>query len=238
MGNGKGITRAAMVLLVLIGVMLVLIAIPGYKVFRYRAEKTGCDQALKSARDGLIIEYLSRWKSSSVDEARKSLDQILPERPNICPAGGTVYLIPTEKGVYEPICGMHEADRKLKVRLNAAKGKELLGEALRKARRWNKKEPESVTITLNGRPLECERVQKRLDLRRGTATTNGYDGIVAFYGLEGDGSFSTGKVKKGEICYFVYADEDHAGVWSADDGWTGSAYQGISPSEYRPDLTP
>ena len=45
--------------------------------------------------------------------------------------------------------------------------------------------------------------------------------------MEGDGSFSTGKVKAGEICYFVYADENHAAVWRADDGWTGSAYQGI-----------
>ena len=89
------------------------------------------------------------------------------------------------------------------------------------------KEPESLEITLNSRALECVRVREKLELRRGTATTNGYKGVVAFYGLEGDGSLKTGKVKKGEICYFVYADEDNAAVWLANDGWTGSAYLGM-----------
>ena len=55
------VNRVIAVLLVLIAVMLVLIAIPAWQRFRYRSEKTACIQAMKSARDGLIIEYLSRW---------------------------------------------------------------------------------------------------------------------------------------------------------------------------------
>lgn len=227
MGDRGGINRATAILLALIGVMLVLIAIPSYRVFRYRSQKTACIQSLKSAGDGLIIEYLGKFKEDSIEDAMKSLDEIMPERPNLCPAGGTVYLIKNDIGIYEPVCGLHETDRKLRVRLNASRGKDLLGEALRKARYDNKgAEPESVEIRLNGKPLTCERVGEVLPLRRGTATTNGYKGIVCYYGIEGDG-ITTGKVGRGEICYFVYADEDHAAVWRADDGWTGDAYIGV-----------
>ena len=226
MGNRGGINRLTAVLLVLIAIMLVLIAIPSYRVFQYRAQKTSCEQAMKSAKDGLVIEYLSRWSEGSVEDAIQTLDEVLPERPNICPAGGTVYLVRNGLGSFEPVCGLHDTDRRLRCRLNASRAMELLGAARNKLRGLNGEEPESLEITLNSKPLECVHVGEKLDLRRGTATTNGYKGVVAFYGLEGDG-FKTGKVKKGEICYFVYADEDNASVWLAGDGWTGSAYQGI-----------
>ena len=228
MGNRGGVNRLVAILLVLIAVMLVLIAIPSYRVFQYRAQKTSCEQAMKSARDGLIIEYLSRWDEGSVEDAIRTLDQVLPERPNICPAGGTVYLIKNSLGIFEPVCGLHDDDRRLRCRLNASRAMELLGTQLIKIRKSGGEAPESVEITLNSRKLECTRVREKLELRRGTATTNGNKGVVAFYGLEGDGRLRTGKVKKGEICYFVYADEDNAAVWMADDGWTGSAYQGIN----------
>lgn len=227
MGNRGGINRATAILLALIGVMLVVISIPAYRIFRYRSQKTACIQSLKSARDGLIIEYLSRFEEDSLENAMKTLDEVMPERPNLCPAGGTVYLIKNDLGIYEPICGLHETDRKLRVRLNASRGMELLREALKQARDADGVEPESVEIELNGKPLECVRVGEVLDLRRGTATTNGYKGIVCYYGLEGDGSFATGKVNSGDICYFVYADEDHAAVWHAKNGWTGDAYMGV-----------
>ncbi len=228
MGNRGGVNRLAAVLLALIAIMLVLIAIPTYRVYRYRAEKTSCEQAMKSAKDGLIIEYLSRWGEGSVEDAIKTLDEVLPERPNICPSGGTVYLVKNGLGIFEPVCGLHDSDRGLRCRLNASRAKELLSTALHKVRKSGGAEPESLEITLNSRPLACTRVPEKLELRRGTATTNGYKGVVAFYGLEGDGSLRTGKVKKGEICYFVYADEDNAAVWLADDGWTGSAYLGMA----------
>ena len=221
-----GINRATVLLLILIAVLVALIAVPGYRAYRYRAQKVGCQQAMKSAKDGLIIDFLSNWQEVSAEEAMQTLDEVLPERPNICPAGGTVYLVRNSLGIFEPVCGLHESDGKLKVRLNASRAMELVAEALRKARETSEEEPESAAITLNGRELECVRVHEKLDLRRGTATTNGYKGIVAFYALEGDG-MTTGRVKSGQICYFVYADEDHGAVWRADDGWTGDAYMGI-----------
>ena len=220
-----GITRAAAILLALIAVMLGIIAIPSWKVFRYRSEKTACVQAMKSARDGLIIEFLYRWKPGTVEEAMVTLDEVMPARPNICPSGGTVYLIRGDNGIYEPVCGLHDDDKKLRVRLNATRAKDLLTQGLREARWDLREEPESVEIELNGKPLECVRVQEEQNLRRGTATTNGFKGLVCFYGIAGDGSFAVSRnAKKGEISYFVYADEDHCALWRADDGWAGDAY--------------
>ena len=219
-----GVNRAVAILLALIAVMLVVIAVPAWRVFKYRSQKTGCEQSMKSARDCLIIEFLSRWDAGSVEEAMVTLDEVLPARANICPAGGTVYLVRGDNGIFEPVCGMHDDDKKLRARLNASRARELLKEALRVARRDSEEEPESVEITLNGMPLECGRVQEPPDLKRGTGTTNGYQGIVAFYGLPGDGAFSVDGAGDGEIVFFIYADEYYCAIWHADEEWTGDAY--------------
>ena len=34
-----------------------------------------------------------------------------------------------------------------------------------------------------------------------------------------------GSAKEGEICYFVYADENYCAIWRSNDGWDGDAYQ-------------
>lgn len=222
-----GINRLVAVLLVLIAVMLVIIAIPAWKVFRYRSEKTACVQAMKSAKDGLIIEYLNHWEAGSVEDAMVTLDEVMPARANICPAGGTVYLVRSDNGIFEPVCGLHDDDLKRRVRLNANRAKTLLEEGLREERRYAATEPEGVEIQLNGRALACERVDEATSLRRGTRTTNGYSGVVALYGVAGKGTFKAGGgLKKGDIAYFVYADEEYCAVWRADDGWTGDAYSG------------
>ena len=217
-----GINRATIILLALIAVMLVIIAIPSWRVFRYRSEKTGCVQAMKSARDGLIIEYLSHFEEGTVEEAMVTLDEVMPARPNICPSGGTVYLVRNDQGIFEPICGLHDDDKKLRVRLNASRGKDLLGEALRLARRVEPVEPESVEIVLNGKQLECVRVDEEPPIYRGTATTNGYKGIVCFYGIAGQGSFTGARA--GEIVFFIYADEYYCAIWRKADGWRGDSY--------------
>ena len=227
MGNRGRIIRAAAILLFLIAVMLVLIAIPSYKSYTYRAQKVACQQSLKSAKDGLIIEYLSKFESGSVEDAMRTLDQVMPERPNLCPAGGEVYLIRGEHGIYEPVCGLHDSDRRRRTRLNASRARDLLREALRVARKDRKKEPESVEIHLNGKPLECVRVDAPVPLRRGTRTTSGYEGVVAFYGIAGQGTFAKGKSAEGEVCWFIYADEDFCAIWSDADQWTGDSYSGI-----------
>lgn len=224
-GIRGGVNRVVAILLFLIAVMLVIIAIPSWDHYRERSEIIACEQAMKSAQDGLIIEYLSRFREGSVEDAMKTLDVVMVARPNICPAGGEVYLIKNDLGIYEPHCGLHDPDDRLRVRLNASRAKDLLAENRRKALREYDSEPESITIGLNGQPLECVRVRQAQRLRRGTATTSGFDGVVAFYGLAGEGDFPvTDKVAAGEICYFIYADENHCAAWKADDGWSGDAY--------------
>lgn len=219
-----GVNRVVAVLLALVAVMLVVVAIPVWNAYSREAQRLACEQAMASARDGLIIEYLYRWEESSVEEAMVTLDQVMPARPDLCPSGGTIYLVKNDKGIYEPYCGLHDRDQKQRVRLNASRAMELLAEARRWALRESDEEPESLTISLNGRDLECVRVQAEERLRRGTATTDGYDGTVAFYGLAGEGDFSTENAKAGEIAYFIYADENYCAVWRAAQQWTGTAY--------------
>ena len=221
-----GINRVVAILLVAIGVMLVIVLVPAWDDLRLLSQRLSCEQAMKSAKDGLIIEYLGRFKEGTVQDAMNTLDQVMIARPNICPAGGEVYLIKNAEGIYEPLCGLHDRNMRQRVRLNASRALELLREARRVALRDSKGvEPDAVDITLNSMPLSCERVDKVQKLRRGTATTDGFEGVVAFYGLAGEGDFPADEdVEAGDIFYFVYADEYHCAIWKANDGWTGDAY--------------
>ena len=223
-----GVNRVVAILLVLIAIMLVVVLLPAWDDLRLLSQRLSCEQAMKSAKDGLIIEYLGRFKEGSVEDAMNTLDQVMVARPNICPAGGEVYLIKNSEGIYEPLCGLHDRNARQRTRLNASRALELLREGRRKALRSSKGvEPEAVDIKLNSKPLSCERVPKVQKLRRGTATTDGFEGVVAFYGLAGEGDFPAGedaKVEAGDIFYFVYADEEHCAIWKANDGWTGDAY--------------
>lgn len=219
-----GVNRTVAILLVLVAVMLCVVAVPAWKMFRYRSEKTACVQAMKSATDGLIIEYLHRMDDSSVEEAMETLDRVMVARPNICPAGGEVYIVMADNGVYKTLCGLHDDDKQQRVRLNASRAKDLLTEKLRTERNALEEEPQDIEIPLNGKQLKCVRVRQEEALHRGTATTKGYEGVVAYYGVEGDG-FNTDKVAEGEICYFLYADEYYCAIWRADDGWTGDSYK-------------
>jgi len=241
-----GLSVAIAVLLLLIMVMLCIIAVPAWKSFRYRSQKVGCDQAMKSAGDGLIIEYLGSLEETTTEQARRILDKVMPGRDELCPAGGEVYLSKDENGIYQPFCGIHGNDKKERVRLNASYARDLLSEQLEKqaekkpeatvkpeaasdrqasgAEEEEEPSSEYIEITINNRVLKCVHVLKEEPLRRGTDTTNGYEGIVAFYGIEGEGAFNSGLVKNGEIAYFVYADEYYCARWRAKDGWSGDAY--------------
>ena len=220
-----GINRVVALLLALIAVMLIVIALPSLQNYRDRAQVIACEQALNSARDGLIIEYFNSFQEGSVEDARDTLDAVLPARSNICPSGGTVYLVRGANGIFEPVCGLHAPDEKQRCRLNASRARELLESSLTKAKKKSAEAPQSVQIALNGQLLDCAMVDKAVRLRRSTTNSNDYEGIVAFYGVAGEGDFPVKGVKAGELYYFIYADEDHCAIWRADDGWTGDAYQ-------------
>lgn len=225
-----GINRLVALLLALIAVMLVIIAIPAWQRFRYRSEKTACEQAMKSARDGLIIDYLYHFEEGTVEDAMKTLDEVLPERDDICPSGGTVYLLRGSNGIFEPFCGLHDTDTFRRARLNASHALDLLREGLRHARRESDAEPEAVEVAMNGKQLKCVRVDSLPNMHRGTRYYHDYKGVVAFYTLaeEADDAEKAedAKDKAGDIASFLYADEDHCAIWSADKSWGGEAYDG------------
>ncbi len=220
------INRLVGILLVFVIILLGIIAIPAWNAFQKLTAEGACEQAMKSASDGLIIDYLfNDQEEGSAKDAMAVLDEVMPGRENICPTGGTVYLVRNKDGVIQPVCGLHNSDDKLKTRLNASRAKDLLDEGLRKERRQSDTEPESIIIELNGKELECVRTDREWYLARGTKKTKDYDGVVCFYGLSGEGAFSNSSAKKNRICYFVYADEEHCAIWHVDEGWTGDAYE-------------
>ena len=228
-----GVKWPFLVLIAAIIFLVVLIAIPYWKDFQYHAEKVGCDQAMKSAGDGLIIEYLGDQTELTVEEAMKRLDKIMPARDELCPAGGSVYLTKGEHGIFVPVCGLHDSDTQERVRLNASYAKLQLEAALEKAK--EEVQPteaardsfgrEITNIRINNRDLSCVHVLQEEPIRHGTKYTQGYQDVVAFYGLEGEGTFASGFVNKGKISYFVYADENYCAIWRARDGWSGDAYK-------------
>lgn len=218
-------------LLIMIAGMLIIISVPARKAFEYRSECIACEQAMKSAGDGLIIEYLDRQEGSDIEEARNTILDVMPGREHICPNGGNIYLILNDKDIYEPVCGLHYSDKKLRNRLNASYALNTLREVRAKTVKNTSSEPKSITITVNNKPLKCYYVTKEEMIHRGTRTTNGYDGTVAYYGVAGEFTFSARFAKKGngtaadgDICYFVYADPDYCSIWRSNDGWSGDAY--------------
>jgi len=212
-----GTNRLLVILAVLILIMVVVISIPSFKAFNYRSECIACEQAIKSATDGLRIEYLDTFDEESINKARETLAAVMPEREDICPRHGNVYLLRDENGIFVPVCGLHDSDAARRTRLNASYAGNLLEEKRRNILAKAKEgapEPDKITIKVNNDPLQCVRVSEKVNIKRGTSTTKGYDGIVAFYSTNDDG----------DIDYFVYADEDYCAIWNLDVGWSGSAY--------------
>lgn len=182
--------------------------------------------SLKTARDSLVIEVITEGEDLTDQLSRETLARTMPGRDNLCPAGGTVYLLPLENGAYDVVCGLHNSDTKQRTRLNATHAMEELQGKLILGRRQGEEVPETVTIELNGQELEILRTEEPAAIRRGTGTTDGYEGVVAFFAIEGlDGWQNTG-AKTGDICYFLYADTEHCAVWNAADGWAGDSYAG------------
>ena len=221
LGNNRGGTNRLLVLLaILIIIMVALIYKPAWDAFRFKSECIGCEQAMKTATDGLRIEYLDTFDEGSIRDARKTLDRVMPAREDICPTHGNVYLVKNSEGIYEPVCGLHNPDAARRTRLNASYSGKMLEEArkniLEKAEEGDP-EPEYITIKVNNKPLVCTYVTEEVNIKRGTKTTKDMDGVVAFYGTDDDG----------QINYFVYADEDYCAIWHENDEWTGSAYDSL-----------
>jgi len=213
----RGINRLVAILVAL-GIVLVIVAgIPIYRAYKARADIYSCTVATKKAQDMLDVEFLWNYELSH-EEAEAVIERAKMEMDALCPAGGDYFLVDREDSDqrYRVTCGIHEADTRLRTRLNAYHVYELLGEEIIYARRRGEALDDPVVLTVNGRKLEVTELEEPNDLRYGTGSNIDYDGIVCFFTRD----------DAGELNWFVYADENHAGRWNPVDGWTGDAYNG------------
>ena len=179
--------------------------------------------------------YLFEGENSSAEEARDYVGFVMAGWDDLCPGGGTTYIVPKENSelAWDVVCGLHGSDRKQCTRLNADYVLEQLREELRSAQVLGTKYPEKMTVSLHHKPLEALITEEDTGLRRGTRATVGAKGTLVSYAIAGYSDFGTGRgVPVGEISWFSYADEEHCANWSAWDGWTGDSYSDVIESKH------
>lgn len=225
--SSSGLNRTVGILLILVAVMLVIVAIPAYHYYRALSAEIGCMSAMDTAKRQLTTEFLLRLGKMDAKEGKEVVTTAMLGYDDICPGGGNVYLLADGDPQYpfRLICGLHDEDKKLCTRMNGAYVKDAVAEELKKRQTQGDPFPASVPFSLNGKTCEAVLVEKPTGLRRGTASSIDYTGVVAFYGLAGYGDFAPSSAAgSGKIAYFCFADEEHGAVWTAEKSWTGDAW--------------
>ena len=224
--NSRGLVRAALLLLIPLAVLLALLLWPAWQKFRFQSQQIACTDALATARDSLSIDYIANNQAPAPDDARAVVGQVMDGWQDLCPDGGTVYLVKTQSGAppYTLVCGLHDTDTKQRTRLNADNALTQLQNALAKAKTLGLPAPQTLTAAFNGKTYTARPVTEPVAIYRGTETTAGVKGTVLYYGLRGQGAFAAAPgAADGEICYFLFADENHCAVWQPAEGWTGDS---------------
>lgn len=209
------------ILLVLILIMLVLIFIPVYRSYKNDAAQIGCVSSLNTANHQLAI-HLITGKDYSAKEAKKIVETAMDGWNDLCPGGGTPYLIEKEEGEvpYEVVCGLHDTDTKEKTRLNAAYVLDQIKEQIQLEQIQGQLYPEQLQVTVNSKKYTAVLTDKETGWKRGATTIFGEEKIVIEYSITGHSDFGKDAGSdKGEIWYFSYGDEEHCATWSSLDGW-------------------
>ncbi len=215
--RSDGISRAMVVMLVLVGVMLIVVAIPVYQYNRSIAREIGCVQSLDTASRQMAVDLMMVNDEPTPEDIKALLTHAMVGWEDLCPAYGTVYIVKNPEGSelpYRLACGMHDPDLKERTRLNAD---HVLNQVITEVRTaWAKNIPmtENVVTSLNGGTVEVVLLDEPNDLRRGTGASVGHKGTEAYFTVN----------DRGTVSWFVYADENHAAVWRENDGWTGDSY--------------
>lgn len=220
----SGLARIHVLLILACIVLLGMALFPWYKSYRYHGEWLACSESLRTVNGALVISMIDKGQTETLNEAATELLSILPGRESFCPSNGTVYFQQQEGGSWKAVCGKHESDHSLRARLNASYVRKRIQEEILRVGSSGEKLPLKLSEELNGETLECSLVTRETGIRRGTRTTDGVEGTVAYYGVKGSGMFSDAKTPAGELCYFCYADEDYCAVWRDGQGWSGNAY--------------
>ena len=225
----RGITRAAVVLLIAIAALLVAIIIPVSISHQKTAQRLACVQSLDSGTRQLYDYYLA-GDVKSVADAKAIVTYAMNGWDDLCPAGGTVHIVYDEdaKKPYFLICGLHGTDKKQVTRLNALYVLESLRDRVEKLGAQGIKYPETIDVKLNSKTYTAVLVDEESGYVRGTYNTPGAkEKTVIFYSIKGHGDFgSDSGANDGEIWYFSFADENHCANWNIKSGWSGDSYAG------------
>ena len=234
----RGIAWIFAILLVLIIILAITSMIPAYKKYQRQGQVVACGTALDTARRQLASNFmLNGFENDSADAAKDYIACVMNGWDDLCPEGGTVYIIPKSDSEldWDIVCGLHCSDKKLCTRLNAYNVLEQLREELLKRQNDGETYPESLPFTLHHKDYTALLVDESSGLKRGTRTTMGLEkaGIVAYYSIVGHSDFGADSAKKeGEIWYFSYADEDHCANWTYREQWTGDSYRNVTGTDY------
>lgn len=235
--NNRGIAWIFAILLVLIVVLSIVIMIPTYKKYQEKGMIVACATALDTARRQLASNFMfNSFENGAADDAKEFVTYVMNGWDDLCPAGGSVYIVPKENNpqAWEIICGLHCSDSRLRTRLNAFNVREQLKEALLDEQNKGNLYPETLPFTLHGKPYEAHLVDEPTGFKRGTRLTEDVEGIVAFYSIVGHSDFGADSgMKDGELWYFSFADEDHCAHWTYREQWTGDSYQGVTGTAYQ-----
>lgn len=225
LSGSRGIAAAVVVLAVLVLVLAVAVLVPVYREYRYQAQMIGCVSSLKSANDQLAIETITGGDITA-DQAQAIVTRAMDGWDDLCPGGGTPYLIENEdEGArWMVVCGLHDKDTKRRTRLNASNVLAQIRQQADMARKLGSPVPEEISVRLNGKTYQAVLTEQETGLKRGTRTTSGIKGTVICYGVSGCGAFSDSPQPDGSICYFSFGDEDHCAIWHVQEGWTGDSY--------------
>lgn len=223
----RGIARLVVILAILAVILITAAMIPVIQRYRFRADALGCLAGLDTARRQLAAEYMLVGENSTAEEARDYVGFVMDGWDNLCPGGGTTYIVPKDNSEldWDVVCGLHGEDRKLCTRLNADYVLQQLREELRLSRLTGEPYPESLTVMLHHKKVTAKLTDQDTGIRRGTAATIGAKGTVISYAIAGYSAFGSDRgAPEDEISWFSYADEEHCANWSAWDGWTGDSY--------------
>ena len=226
LGGSGGIAALVVVLAVLVLALAVIAAAPVYRNYREQADEIGCVSSLTSANNQLAIETLSGGDTTA-GEAKAIVTRAMNGWDDLCPAGGTPYLVAAEGEVpWRVVCGLHDKDTKERTRLNAAYVLKQLRQKIDLEQKLGDPTPSEVTVELNGKEYQALLTDQETGLKRGTSATSGVRGTVIYYSLAGYGEFTEDiSLPVGSVCYFSFADEEHCATWKHQRGWSGDSYE-------------
>ena len=107
--RNRGIARLVVILTVLALILLAAALYPAIQHFRFRADALGCLAGLDTARRQLADLYLFEGENRSAEEARDYVGFVMAGWDDLCPGGGTTYIIPMENSelAWDVVCGLH-----------------------------------------------------------------------------------------------------------------------------------